>query len=303
MQKLTVDKEALRRLDARIEAAKAEERKTLQQSARENTSPRFSVRIQVDHPDFVCAVCGEACAYEALNVFGDMWQYRRPLCACEREAKAQREADDAAEAEYRKRQERQDTIRAFRSRSGIAGKYLGYTLDTCPSKPAVEVAHEFLRRYPTPRGFWLQGPNGIGKTAAATGTGLELIGRCVEVSLWPAFGIFDALKRAFDVNDPDETPLTEQLGKVPLLIIDDFGNHRIPSDDRGDWAREQMFKILYARDTFELPVIVTTKFTEAELIDRYDTDTISRLHGTAGKPVILTGEDQRPKAAENWWAE
>ena len=257
----------------------------------------------MEKSDFVCSDCGDTRPYEVTLLFGDMWQYRRELCACECAANARREAEEAAEAERRKAQERHDTINAYTRRSGIVGKYLEYALDTCPCRQAAETIEAFVRRFPCKQGVWLQGPNGLGKTSAATAGGLEMIRQCIEVSFYPAFGIFDALKRAFDVNDPEETPLVDRLGAVPLLIVDDFGNHRIASDERGDWAREQMFKILYQRDTYQLPVIVTTKFTEPELIAKYDTDTISRLHGTAGLPIVLTGEDQRVKTTENWWAE
>jgi DNA replication protein DnaC len=66
------------------------------------------------------------------------------------------------------------------------------------------------------------------------------------------------------------------------------------ADDRGDWAREQLYRLVYQRDLHKRPIIVTTNLGLEGLKERLQGRTASRLFGMSewvDIPTTIT--DQR----------
>jgi len=117
---------------------------------------------------------------------------------------------------------------------------------------ALNIAREFAR---SPQG-WLvfQGLNGCGKThlAAAIANNLREEGK--EVLFIVVSDLLDHLRSSFG---PDSRlsydALFEKIKKVPVLVLDDFGEHSATP-----WAKEKMFQLINYRYNARLPMVITT---------------------------------------------
>lgn len=124
---------------------------------------------------------------------------------------------------------------------------------------ALNFASEFAH---SPQG-WLvfQGLNGCGKThlAAAIANNLREAGR--EVLFIVVSDLLDHLRSSFG---PDSRvsydALFERIKKVPVLVLDDFGEHSATQ-----WAKEKMFQLINYRYNARLPMVVTTCLTLEEI--------------------------------------
>jgi DNA replication protein DnaC len=289
----TVNKEAIRRLDAQIEAQREREQVQIAESIQANTSRIIHVKtlVAIDKQPYTCPDCGETQEYEQTEIFRGMSMLRREPCACEREADAKAESDakalQAEEAERRLR----SRIAHLRETSGLVGKLSRMRLEDMdrqtPIKPAIEWAEGYLAGWPQTRGVLIGGPFGCGKTHVVAAVGNELIERDVRVSFEVGFDLLERIRRSYDVPDPDGPDVCEHLSNVPLLIYDDLGNERIAAGDRGDWAREKILRIFYWRDVRELPTLITSNYTVKELGVKIGFATVSRILGCVAKPIVI----------------
>jgi DNA replication protein DnaC len=281
-----------------------------------NTSLTFSANRQIEKPPFECETCGEQQPYQCRQLY-KRWTYRRSECKCERDQIA-REAQERLDAERRRAEyERRCAIRRCQKSCRLVGKYRRYTFRSLEQHPrfheamqdGLEEAYSFCKGYasgwPQKRGIVLCAPqNGSFKTGLVCSVARELLKIPVEVEFWFTTDLLNAIRSTYSYyhEDHDSGPeshvgIVERLSsQLPLLILDDLGGERIATDERGDWAREQLFQIIYWRDVHELPVLVTTNCTIDELEESLYGRTISRLMGMCDWINIDLEEDYRLKS-------
>lgn len=117
---------------------------------------------------------------------------------------------------------------------------------------ALAIAKEYAR---APQGWLIfQGLNGCGKThlAAAIANNLRETGR--EVLFIVVSDLLDHLRSSFA---PDSRvsydALFERIKKVPVLVLDDFGEHSATS-----WAQEKIYQLINYRYNARLATVITT---------------------------------------------
>jgi DNA replication protein DnaC len=132
-------------------------------------------------------------------------------------------------------------------------KRVNLSLEQCQNlEQAFRLARSFAE---TPEG-WLvfQGTNGCGKTHLATAIANCNLkaGRPVYVIIVPDF--LDHLRSTYS----PESKITyddffERVKRVPLLILDDFGEH-----SSTPWAQEKLYQLINYRYNTRLPTVITT---------------------------------------------
>ena len=293
MESLTVDPEAIKRLNTQVEAIKSQAISRREQILN-NTARRFSDKQALDDkPPFVCEKCGETHEY-TVEDRGFMVFYQREACACEREEEERKQVELEKSRVDNEKRRHAAAVHARARSSRIVGKLQNMTFDsfncTPATKSAFDAAKAVVTEYPN-KSLILSGLYGCGKTHLAIAAGTELIKREVHVEFWPGFDLLDKIRKSYN-SDGDSEDLCERLSNIDFLIYDDLGNERISSDERGDWARERLFKIFYWRDIRNLPTVITTNYSH-ELVDKIGMATMSRLLGMCGQPVVINAPDYR----------
>lgn len=123
---------------------------------------------------------------------------------------------------------------------------------------------------------WLvfSGPSGCGKSHLAA----AIANRCIETGTLTLFvGAPDLLDHLRAAYRPDSEvqfdSLFEQLGTVPVLVLDDLGGHSATP-----WAREKLFQLINQRFVAQMPTV----FTTGSGLDKLD----ERLHTRLTDPSL-----------------
>lgn len=107
----------------------------------------------------------------------------------------------------------------------------------------------------------LSGPSGCGKTHLAAAVANRQIELGNEVFFTVVPDLLDHLRATFGPgSDVTYDELFEAVRNSPLLVLDDLGTQSETS-----WAQEKMFQVLNHRFNAELPTVITTNHTMAEL--------------------------------------
>lgn len=75
--------------------------------------------------------------------------------------------------------------------------------------------------------------------------------------------ITDRIKESFNKTVTTESEIMELYSNVDMLIIDDFGSETITK-----WALEKLYRIINNRYENELPIVITTRYTREELLEK-----------------------------------
>ena len=75
--------------------------------------------------------------------------------------------------------------------------------------------------------------------------------------------IIDRIKESFNKTVTTESEIMELYSNVDMLIIDDFGSETISK-----WALEKLYRIINNRYENELPIVITTRYTREELMEK-----------------------------------
>ncbi|MDD5399223.1 MAG: ATP-binding protein [Dehalococcoidia bacterium] len=123
-------------------------------------------------------------------------------------------------------------------------------------------AREFAR---APQGWLIyQGVNGCGKTHLAAAIANELRESGKEVLFIVVPDLLDHLRASFA---PDSRvsydALFEKIKKIPVLVLDDFGEHSATS-----WAQEKLYQIINYRYNARLATVITTCLYLEEIENR-----------------------------------
>lgn len=197
------------------------------------------------------------------------------------------EDEKASHCEKLNARYRQPAITDERLRlSGIAKHYQHAKLSDSLARLLAKLeSHETL-------GVVFQGETGRGKTYAAC----SMLLAHMERSSGKFATMNDILARVRAAYSSGENP-DEIFGRfrgTPLLVIDDLGKENVSAD-----SITKLFELLEARISNERPTIVTTQFTNNELMQRYkrvnEPETISAILSRLSQftPIAFRGEDRR----------
>ena len=156
-------------------------------------------------------------------------------------------------------------------RCRIPPKYVGKDFEsyevTDENAVAVKWAKYVVEKKPT-QGLLLYGTPGVGKTHLAAIIAQELLKAGKTVIFGDIPSILDAMKATFG-NESKQTSLEElmkALEEVDLLILDDIG-----TENPTEWAAERLYLIVNSRYSAGKPIIATSNFNAAELVNRLKT--------------------------------
>lgn len=281
-----------------------------------------------DHnpPDPVpCEYCGKP-RYTAGFWLGKIirWNFCGPeRCDCpgavaahERE-QAEREARERAEKQAAAAEEMQRRVAAIIGNSGMNARFLQRTFAASTVTPENQNALRVCKQYadtfrdklpsvnPNPgrNGLFITGNVGTGKTHLAAAIANQLMQEGQAVICMTMIDLLDRIKRTYEKQrqyggDESEGKILSAYKDVPLLVIDDMGK-----EPATDWAVSKIYAIINARYEAYMPTIITTNYTDTELVTRLtprDGDpktakaTVDRLREMCAG-IILTGESWRSR--------
>ena len=237
-------------------------------------------------------------------------QYEKELAEKEAKEKAEREAEEA-----RKMCER---VRRIVGDSGMNARFLRRTFDsfqpTSENEKQLRVCKQYADTFrdkqpkynpdPGRNGLFIMGPNGTGKTHLAAAIANQLMQEGTVVVCMTMIDLLDRIKKTYEQNrqhggESSEGNLLNTYKTVPLLIIDDMGK-----EPATEWAVSKIYAIINARYEAYMPTIITTNYTDSELVkrltpkdsgDQMTADaTIDRLREMCAA-IVTTGESWRSK--------
>ncbi len=228
------------------------------------------------------------------------------------EQKAKEEAEKKAEADRRMQMRVSQIIGA----SGMSTRFLRRTFDTFQitgeNQKALLVCKKYADTFkdkmpsadgdPGRNGLFITGPKGTGKTHLAAAIANQLMQSGTGVICMTMIDLLDRIKETFAQRrqwEASEGDVLNTYKEVPLLIIDDMGK-----EPPTEWAVSKIYAIINARYEAYLPTIVTTNYTDSELVRRLtpkDTGdattadaTIDRLREMCAA-IVTTGNSWRSK--------
>ncbi|RMD60416.1 AAA family ATPase [Candidatus Parcubacteria bacterium] len=150
-------------------------------------------------------------------------------------------------------------------------------------KQALSLARQFAEK---PQGWLLlQGRYGCGKTHLAAAIANFVVDLGVPTLFITVPDLLDQLRYAFSTEGVTFEERFEEIRRVRLLILDDFG-----TQNATPWAQEKLFQILNYRYINQLPTVITTNLVLEEIEGRIrsrlsDPDLVAK--------VVITAPDYR----------
>jgi DNA replication protein DnaC len=138
-------------------------------------------------------------------------------------------------------------------------------------RQTLEGAYKFARDWAREPMEWVifQGLNGCGKTHLAAAIANQLRGSGREVLFIVVPDLLDHLRSSFGPESRvSYDALFERIKKVPVLVLDDFGEHAATS-----WAKEKLYQLINYRYNARLATVITTCLS----LDEMDNSISSRL--------------------------
>ena len=220
-----------------------------------------------------CKFCGKdlkpiGLDYLYTNMPLSSIEYER--CDC-KQSKIYWDEIDLKEEKQKKRKQFEQMTRQFYIQNYLSKRIQDYQFDnfiiTEINKKEVEIAKDFtdkcINKYQK-NGLIITGKSGVGKTHLATAILNKLTEKDMLVLMGRLILLLDVIKDTFKDFSSKEKDIIELYSKVDMLIIDDLGTEIVSS-----WALEKLYTIIENRNENKLPIIVTTRFNKASLLDRF----------------------------------
>ena len=276
-------------------------------------------------PDPVpCEYCGKLRYTEGYFLLGKiMWNLSGPkhcdcpeaMAAYEKE-KAEREAKERAKQQAEADRKMRERVARIIGDSGMNTRFLRRTFDTFEVTKENQRAARVCKQYadtfrekmpakdrdPGRNGLFITGPKGTGKTHLAAAIANQIMQEGTGVICMTMIDLLDRIKETFAqrrTGEATEGDILTTYKEVPLLIIDDMGK-----EPPTEWAVAKIYAIINARYEAYLPTIVTTNYTDSELVRRLtpkDTGdqttadaTIDRLREMCAA-IVTSGESWRSR--------
>ena len=276
-------------------------------------------------PPVKCEFCNRTLYAHGYELGQKIHWVSHERCNCEKAiAKAKREeAERLAEEERKKEAERnrqlQERVRKIVGQSGIGARFRLRTFESFELNDENKKAALLCQKYadtfrtklpsntPNPgrNGLFITGPKGTGKTHLVAAIANQLMNQGIPVICMTMIDLLERIKSTYtDARQRfggyyDAADVLDAYTDVPLLVIDDLGKEQ-PTE----WAISRIYAIIYARYEALMPTIITTNYSEAELLrrltpkDSNDTTTadaaIDRLREMCAA-IVTTGDSWRTK--------
>ena len=237
------------------------------------------------------------------------------VAAYERE-KAQKEAMEKAERETLAAKKMRERVALIVGESGMSTRFLRRTFDTFQITRENQKALLVCKRYadtfreklpdgdtdPGRNGLFITGPKGTGKTHLAAAVANQLMQEGIGVVCMTMIDLLERIKETYAQRrqwEASEGDVLNTYKEVPLLIIDDMGK-----EPPTEWAVSKIYTIINARYEAYLPTIVTTNYSDSELVRRLtpkDTGDSTTADATIDRlremcvAIVTTGESWRSR--------
>lgn len=176
------------------------------------------------------------------------------------------------QAEYDKQIElgiqhtREVNLRRLMKSNGLGEHFKNRTFDnfritTSCQRNAFDIATKYCREWGKHegKGIFITGNVGTGKTHIAAAITLELNQKGVQALFITSIKLLQKIKDTYDGSSDIKT-----YKNAELLIIDDLGKEQVT-----EWALVQLFELINDRYEQNLPVVITTNYSDEEIITRY----------------------------------
>lgn len=120
-------------------------------------------------------------------------------------------------------------------------------------------------------GLILTGPVGAGKTFLAASIANALMEQERQVLFLVVPDLLDQLRATYKTEE-NELDLLDTAREIPILILDDLGAHNYT-----DWTRNRLYSIINYRLNEQLPTVITSNLSLAEMEEYLGARTTSRL--------------------------
>jgi len=130
---------------------------------------------------------------------------------------------------------------------------------------SLEQAYNLAHSFAQTRDGWLllEGGFGCGKTHLAAAIANFSSEHGIPTMFLTAPDLLDWLRASFEGNDDRFSQRFEEIRRVPLLILDDFG-----TQNATPWAQEKLFQLLDYRYVNKTPTVITTNLRLEEIEGR-----------------------------------
>lgn len=198
-------------------------------------------------------------------------------CDCEEYLK-NKELKKMQEIEENKKREEAERKLAYQRKieklfeqSNISKRGMNRTFETFEINDENEKVYTMAKRYADcwekykedGTGLIFIGKYGTGKTHLAFSIANSLLIQGVPVIYETFINLMEKLKESYSNNNLDYYEIIKLYCQCDLLIIDDLGKERL-----SEWVLEKLFQIINTRYENMLPIIITTNYTEQELVKR-----------------------------------
>ena len=182
-----------------------------------------------------------------------------------------------------------ENIEDYLKKAGVPPKYLKCSFDNFRIKKENNHPFKLCREYATHPdcSLFLYGSYGTGKTHMAVSIARELLLQGKEVIFISVPRLLFDIRKAFQEDAQTEAEYVERYTSLEYLILDDFG-----AEKTTDWARQTLYYIIYERDNYLKPTVITSNLSLDEIAEKLDGRISSRLAGM-GKVIQFKGEDFR----------
>jgi len=195
-------------------------------------------------------------------------------------AEEERMAKEKAEREARETRRMQARVAEIVGASGMHARFLRRTFSTYQATAENQKALRVCKMYadtfreklpdhnpdPGRNGLFITGPMGTGKTHLVAAIANQLMQEGTAVICMTMIDLLDRIKQTYDQqsrNGLSEGTVLNTYKEAPLLIIDDMGK-----EPATEWAVSKIYTIINARYEAYLPTIITTNYTDSELVKR-----------------------------------
>lgn len=174
--------------------------------------------------------------------------------------------------ENERRQEELNRIQKLFSNSNITKRGIKRTFESFEVNKFNRKAYEIAKKYAEDwekfkeegTGLIFIGKYGTGKTHLAFSIANQLLNKGVPVVFETLINLMEKLKFGYErEGDFGYYEIIKLYCECELLIIDDLGKEKL-----SEWVLEKLFQIINTRYENMLPIIITTNYSEKEIIKR-----------------------------------